>query len=409
MHSQLSKNPKTELNVRADFPILAQPVVYLDSAATSQKPAAVIRTLEQFYKTTNANVHRGVYQWSAQATSLYEGARKKVAGFINAQPHEIVFVRNATEAVNLVSHSWAGYRLNKGDRILLTAMEHHSNIVPWQIAAKWKGAEIDYIPLTKEGTLDMTEAKKLLAKKPKLLALTHVSNVLGTINPINELITLAHAQGTKVLIDACQSVPHLPIDVKALDADFLVFSGHKLFAPSIGVLYAKEALLESMEPFLTGGDMVKEVTLANATWNAIPWKFEAGTPAVAEAVALGSAVDYLNAAGMENVQQHDQALIRYAQEQLAQIPGITIYGPRDASQRCGVVAFNLADVHPHDLASVLDERGVAVRSGHHCAMPLHAALGAPATCRMSIALYNTHEDIDALVTALREARSVFKL
>lgn len=402
MHSQL----KTEMNLKQDFPILKQKAVYLDSAATAQKPLHVIKTLEHFYETTNANVHRGVYQWSAQATALYEGARKKVAEFIGAKPWEIVFTRNATEAINVVSHSWAGYNIKKGDRILLTQMEHHSNIVPWQQTAMWKSAEIDYIPITKDGTLDVVEAKKLLAKKPKILAITHVSNVLGTINPIKELIALAHQQGTLVLVDACQSIPHMPIDVKALDADFLVFSGHKLFAPSVGVLYAKEALLKSMQPFLTGGDMIKEVTLQGATWNDIPWKFEAGTPAVAEAIALGAAIDYLTAIGMDAIKKHDEELITYAYDELKKIPHLTLYGPKS---RSGVISFNLGDVHAHDVASVLDEHHIAIRSGHHCAMPLMKILNVPATCRMSIALYNTKEDVDALVAALHHAREVFKL
>jgi len=394
------------LSVKQDFPILAQDVAYLDSAATAQKPLHVIKALEHFYTTTNANVHRGVYAWSADATRLYEGARKKVAEFINAKPWEIVFTRNATEGINLAAHGWAGFNLKKGDRVLLTAMEHHSNIVPWQQVAKSNGAEIDYIPVTQEGTLDMAEAKKLLAKKPKLLAITHVSNVLGTINPVKELAALAHTQGALVLVDACQSVPHMPIDVKDLGCDFLVFSGHKLFAPSVGVFYARESLLKEMRPFLTGGDMIKEVTLTGATWNDIPWKFEAGTPAVAEAIALGAAIDYLNAVGMDNIQKHDEGLIRYAFKELKNVPGITVYGPEN---RSGVIAFNLGDVHAHDVASVLDEHGVAIRSGHHCCMPLMKLLDVPAACRMSVALYTAKEDVDALVAALREARKVFRL
>ncbi|MBI4144735.1 cysteine desulfurase [Candidatus Woesearchaeota archaeon] len=391
-----------------DFPILKKGV-YLDSAATSQKPASVIKALDKFYKTSNANVHRGVYELSAKATEQYEGARKKVAQFINAKPWETVFVRNATEAVNLVARSWGEANVQRGDAILATVMEHHSNLVPWQQLAKRTGAKLGYIPL-KDGELDMGAALQLLSKRPKLLAVTHVSNVLGTINPIKELITMCHSVGCLVLVDACQSIPHMAIDVKQLDCDFLVFSGHKLFGPTgIGVLYAKEDLLNAMPPFLSGGDMIKEVSLVGASWNDIPWKFEAGTPAVAEAVALGAAVDYLSKIGMENIAKHDHDLIAYALEKLQQVPGITIYGPKDANKRCGVIAFNLGDIHSHDLATVLDQHDVAVRSGHHCCMPLIGQLNVTATARMSVALYNTTEDIDALVNALQECRKVFKL
>lgn len=391
-----------------DFPILKKGV-YLDSAATSQKPASVIKALDKFYKTSNANVHRGVHKLSAKATEQYESARKRIAQFINAKPWEVVFVRNATEGINLVARSWGESNVQRGDHILATVMEHHSNMVPWQQLAKRNGALLGYIPI-KDGELDMGAALQLLSKKPKLLAVTHVSNVLGTINPIKELITMAHSVGCLVLVDACQSIPHMAIDVKALDCDFLVFSGHKALGPTgIGVLYAKEELLKAMPPFLSGGDMIKEVSLAGASWNDIPWKFEAGTPAVAEAVGLGAAVDYLSKIGMENVAKHDHDLIAYALEKLQTVPGITIYCPKEASKRCGVIAFNLGDIHSHDLATVLDQQGIAVRSGHHCCMPLMGQLNVTATARMSVALYNTTEDIDALVSALQECRKVFKL
>lgn len=394
---------------RKDFPIFNQERVYLDSAATAQKPLPVIKAMEKFAFETNANVHRAVYDWSAQATMLYEQSRKKIAQFINAKHWETVFVRNATEAINLVSYSWGDANLKKGDRILVTEMEHHSNLVPWQQLAKRTGAILEHVPITKEGVLDLNKARELLNKKPKILAVNHVSNCLGTINPVSELIALARQNKTKVLVDACQSVQHMPVNVKKLDCDFLVFSGHKLFGPTgIGVLYAKEELLQDMQPFLTGGEMIKEVTPNNASWNDIPWKFEAGTPAIAEAIALGVAVDYLSSIGMRVIEQHDQELTKYAFEKLKNVPGITIYGP-GPDNRCGVISFNLADVHAHDLASVLDEHKVAIRSGHHCCMPLMNALGVPATARLSIALYNTKEDIDALVKALGEARKVFKL
>ncbi len=391
---------------KKDFPILKQNVAYLDSAATTQKPKKVLSTLTHFYSVTNANVHRGVYQWSARATEWYEGSRKIVADFLHANPEEIVFTRNATEAINLVSYSWGTHNVKKDDLILSTVMEHHSNIVPWQALAKTTGAKLEFIPITKDGELDLVAAKKLFAKKPKLLAVTHVSNVLGTINPIAELIKEAHAAGCKVLVDACQSVAHIPIDVKALDADFLVFSGHKLYAPDVGVLYAKKEILEHMPPFMYGGDMIKEVSLTGATWNVIPWKFEAGTPAVAEAIGLAAAIDYLNSKGRDKIAKHDVEMIDYAYHKLKTFPGVTVYG---LHERSGVVAFNLGDVHSHDLATVLDEYGIAIRSGHHCCMPLMSALGIPSCARISVGLYTTKEDIDKLIAGLHKAVKVFKL
>lgn len=391
---------------RSDFPILKSKTVYLDSGATSQKPKIVLKTVKHFLETSNANVHRGVYQWSARATEWYEGARKTVADFIKAQPNEIVFVRNATEAINLVSRSWGDVFVKKGDLIVSTVMEHHSNIVPWQALANRTGAHLAYIPITKEGLLDRAEASKLLAKKPKLLAVTHVSNVLGTINPVKELVAEAHKHGTLVLVDAAQSIPHLPVDVKELDADFLVFSGHKLFAPSVGVLYAKKQLLDVMEPFLFGGDMIKEVSLEKSSWNAVPWKFEAGTPAIPEAIGLAAAITYVKKIGVDKVAVHDAEVIAYAYEKLSAVPGVTIYGPKE---RSGVISFNLGDVHSHDVATVLDEDNIAIRSGHHCCMPLMQALKIGACARISIALYSTKDDIDKFIKALVKAKKVFRV
>ena len=332
-----------------------------------------------------------------------------IAQFLNARPWETIFVRNATEGINLVTRSW-GANLKKGDLILSTVMEHHSNMVPWQELAKRTGATIEYVPVTEEGTLNITALKELLAKKPKMLAIAHVSNVNGVINPIQEIVKMAHEVGCLVLVDACQSVPHMAVDVRQLDCDFLVFSGHKAFGPTgIGVLYGKETLLRGMEPFLTGGDMIKEVKLEGAKWNDLPWKFEAGTPAIAEAIGLGAAIKYISGIGMANIQCTDADLIAYALEELQKVPGIIIYGPKNSIDRCGAISFNLADIHAHDLASVMDDNNVAIRSGHHCSMPMMEILGVPATARMSIAFYNTKEDVDALITALHEARKVFRL
>ncbi len=397
--------------MRLQFPLIAaKKTVYLDSAATSQKPESVLQALRTFYTTTNANVHRGIYGLSVEATNQYEGARQKVAGFLNAQAKEIVFVRNATEAINLVAQSWGRANLTSGDIILLTVMEHHSNLVPWQQVAKETGATIEYIPVHADGTLDLEATEKLLAKKPKLLAVTHVSNVLGTINPIKELTRMAHAVGARVLIDACQSAAHVKIDVKEVNCDFLVFSGHKLYGPTgIGVLYAKAELLESMPPFLFGGEMIKEVTLTDASWNDVPHKFEAGTPAIAEAVALGVAIDFLQEVGLEHISRHESEITQYALEKLNSIQEVTIYGTPNAKDRGALIAFNLGDIHSHDLASVLDEEGVCIRSGHHCCMPLHTLLGIPASARISFGMYTTKEDVNIFIAALHKARKIFKL
>ncbi len=402
--------------IRSDFPILSRtvhgkPLVYLDSTASSQKPRAVIEAMSVYYETFNANVHRGVYEISEEATAAMEKARVKVARFINArQSKQIIFTRNTTESINLVAYSWGNANIVAGDVIVLTEMEHHSNLVPWQLLAQRTGARLEFIPTTDDGLLRLDIYEQLLRQQPKLVAFTHMSNVLGTINPAREMIAQAHAVGATVLIDAAQSVPHLPVDVQALDADFLCFSGHKMLGPTgIGVLYGKRDVLEAMPPFMGGGDMIRTVGLRQSTWNDLPWKFEAGTPAIAEAIGMGAAVDYLNTLGMKNVLQHEQALTHYAMEQLQAVPGLTIYGP-EAARRGGVVSFTLGDIHPHDLASILDqEAGVAVRAGHHCAQPLMERLGLAATARASFYVYTLQEEIDALVQGLHRAIQIFNL
>ncbi|MEM3154958.1 MAG: cysteine desulfurase, partial [Candidatus Woesearchaeota archaeon] len=356
--------------------------------------------------TTNANVHRGVYSLAEEATQAYEGARKKVAAFIGAHPREIVFVRNATESINIVAQSWGSLNIQKGDVILLTEMEHHSNIVPWQMLAKKSGATISYLPINEHGVLDWNSAVHALKQRPKIFAFTHISNVLGTINPVKELIAEAHRNGVPVLLDASQSVPHMPVNIKELDCDFMVFSGHKMLGPFVGVLYGKREILEKMEPMLGGGDMIKEVTFEGASWNEVPWRFEAGTPGIAGAVGLGAAIDYLQSIGMENIWKHEQELTKYAYDKLKQDKHITIYGPE---KRAGVISFNLGDMHAHDVSTVLDQQGICVRSGHHCAQPLMERLNVTATVRISFGPYNTKEDVDAFFVALQKAKKVFRL
>lgn len=400
--------------IRADFPVLQRevrpgvPLVYLDSAATSQKPDAVLSALDSYYRLHNANVHRGIHTLAQEATALYEGARRKVAAFINAaSAREVIFTRNASEAINLVAHSWGRARLKAGDRLLLTEMEHHSNLVPWQMLSAERGLEIDIIPITADGLLDLAEADKLLALAPRLLAFTHMSNVLGTINPVAELCRRAHAAGAVVLVDGAQSVPHFAVDVQALGADFYVFSSHKMCGPTgIGVLWGREALLDAMPPFLGGGDMISSVQLREFTPAALPHKFEAGTPAIAEAAGLGAAVDYLQAVGIESIHAYEAELTEYVLERLSEVPGLTLYGP-PAAGRGGVAAFTLKGVHAHDVAQVLDGSGVAVRAGMHCTMPLHARLGVSATARASFYLYNTVAEIDVLVAGLERVNNMF--
>src|SRR6266566_2771775 len=413
---QANTTERTAKDIRNDFPILSRevhgkPLVYLDSTASSQKPRAVIDAMNVYYETYHANVHRGVYQISEEATAAMEKARVKVARFINArQGKQIIFTRNTTESINLVAYSWGSANISVGDLIILTEMEHHSNLVPWQLLAQRTGARLEFVPVTNDGLLRLDIYEQLLQQHPKLVAFTHMSNVLGTINPAQEMIAQAHAVGATVLLDAAQSVPHLPVDVQALDIDFLCFSSHKMLGPTgIGVLYGKRDLLEAMPPFMGGGDMIRKVGLRASTWNDLPWKFEAGTPAIAEAVGLGVAVDYLNTLGMEHVFKHEQEITAYALEQLQTIPGLIIYGP-DVTKRGGVISFTLADIHPHDLASILDQAmGVAIRAGHHCAQPLMERFGLAATARASFYVYSLREDIDALVQGLRKALQIFSL
>lgn len=397
--------------VRRQFPILSQevnghPLVYLDSAATSQKPLAVIEAIARYYREYNANVHRGLYTLAERATAAMEEARAKVARFINAPaPEQVIFVRNTTEAINLVAYSY-GARLREGDEILLTPMEHHSNLVPWQLAARRAGARLRFIPLLADGTLDLAQLQGLLGPRTRLVALTHVSNLLGTINPVEEIVEAAHRRGIPVLVDGAQSVPHMPVDVQALDCDFLAFSGHKMLGPmGIGVLYGKRELLEEMDPFLAGGEMISEVGLEESTWQDLPYKFEGGTPDAASAIGLGAAIDFLESLGMEEVYRHEQELVRYALKVLREVDGITIYGPD--SPRGGVIAFNLGELHPHDLATFLDQEGIAIRVGHHCAQPLTRWLKVPATARASFYVYNLPEEVDALARGLEHAKEFF--
>ena len=409
-----TRMPFDATRIRADFPILTRevrpgvPLVYLDSTATSQKPQAVIEAMGDYYRRSNANVHRGIHTLAEEATALYEGARERIARFINAaSPKEIIFTRNATEAINLVAYSWARANLKAGDSLVYTEMEHHSNLVPWQMLAAEKDVIIHVIPVTDDGELDLAVFEALLEKAPRLVCMAHMSNVLGTINPIPEIAAKAHAAGALVLVDAAQSVPHLPVDVQTLGADFLVFSGHKMCGPTgIGVLWARQALLEAMPPFLGGGDMIRRVTIRDFKPNTLPHKFEAGTPAIAEAVGLGAAVDYLAAIGMEAIKAHEREIITYALERLEEVPGVTVYGP-PAEKKGGVAAFSLEGVHPHDVAQVLDRDGIAVRAGHHCAMPLHDRYNVPATARASFYLYNTPGEVDKLVEGLYKVKKVF--
>ncbi|MCI0815561.1 MAG: cysteine desulfurase [Chloroflexi bacterium] len=401
--------------IRKDFPILDRevhgvPLVYLDNAATSQKPRAVIQALSDYYERYNANVHRGAHTLAIEATDAYEEARAKVARFINApSPENIVFVRNTTEAINLVAHTWAVANVGAGDRIVVTEMEHHSNLVPWQHVARVGGAELKLMAMTSGYELDTSDLDELLTPATKLVALTHMSNVLGTITPVAEVVAAAHRVGALALIDAAQSVPHMPVDVQALDCDFMAFSGHKMLGPTgIGVLYAKADVLEEMDPFLRGGEMVLEVTYEDATWNQVPLKFEAGTPNIGDAIALGAAVDYLSALGMDDVREHEVALTRYAMERFAELEEVTTFGPSDLSVRGGVVSFYMSEIHPHDIGQILDQVGVAIRAGHHCAMPLvRSRLNVPATARASFYLYNTEAEVDALIDGLNQVLRYF--
>jgi len=399
--------------LRRDFPILerkvyGKPLIYLDNTATTQKPLAVLHALDDYYRRYNANIHRGVYKIAEEATEAYEAARGKVARLLNARSdREIVFTRGTTESVNLVAHSWGRSNVGPGDVIVLSEMEHHSNIVPWQLLASEKGASIRWIPVDLDGRLDLSGLDALLAGPVKLLAVTQLSNALGTINPVADLVRRAHAAGAVVLIDGAQSVPHLGVDVQALDCDFLALSGHKMLGPTgIGALYAKRALLEAMPPFFGGGEMIREVTTEGSTWNDVPFKFEAGTMNIADAIAFGAAIDYIQGIGMEAIHAHGVSLAAAAMTALQAIPGVTVYGPPPA-ERGGIVAFTVAGIHAHDVAGALDREGVAVRAGHHCAMPLHTRFGIPASVRASFYVYNVASEVDRLAEGVRKAKQVY--
>ncbi len=398
--------------VRKDFPILERRVgekrlVYLDNAATSQKPRRVLDALGEYYEVHNANIHRAVHRLAEEATAAYEEAREKVASFLGAPDvRSLVFTRGTTESTNLVAYAWGRKNLREGDEVVLTETEHHSNLVPWQLAARATGAKLRFIPILEDGTLDMEEAERLIGSRTKLVGCIHASNVLGTINPIEELAELAHGVGALMLVDGAQSAPHMPVDVGASGCDFFACSGHKMLGPTgVGVLWGKPEVLEEMDPFLGGGEMIREVHLDHATWNDLPYKFEAGTMNIAQAIGLGAAIDYLNDVGMENIREHERRLGEYAYDKIREVEGGTVYGPEEG--RTGLVSFSLPDVHPHDLSQILNEAGIAIRSGNHCAQPLMRRLGVAATSRASFYLYNTEEEVDALVGALKRAREFF--
>jgi cysteine desulfurase/selenocysteine lyase len=399
--------------VRTDFPILARevdgrPIAYLDSAATAQKPAAVIEAIDSYYRNSNANVHRSMHLLAEEAEELYEGGRRKVAALVGARPGEIVFVRNATEAINLVRFTWAREHVGAGDVVLITAMEHHSNVVPWQLLCEERGARLEYLEIDGQGRLDLSGFEQRLERGVKLVALAHVSNVLGTINPIAEVAERAHAAGAAVLVDGAQAVPQFPVDVTATGADFYAFTGHKMYGPTgIGMLWGRRELLDEMPPFLGGGSMIKAVEDDHSTWARVPAKFEAGTPAIAESAGLGAAADFMTGLGMDAVRAHERELTAYALERLSAIPGVSVFGPADATERGALVSFTVDGIHPHDLAELCNREAVAIRAGHHCAQPLMRRLGVPATARASFAVYNAPEDVDRLVDALENAKRVF--
>lgn len=400
--------------LREDFPILSRmingkPLVYLDNAATTQKPRSVIQSLVDYYENFNANVHRGVHTLSMEATDMTEAARRKVAAFINAdEPETIIWTRNATEGMNLVAYGWGRANIEAGDEIVTTRMEHHSNLVPWQEIASERGAVIRFLPLAADGSLDLSDVDGIITDKTKLLTFTHVSNSLGTINPARYLTEKAHSVGAVVLVDGAQSVPHMPVDVQEIGCDFLSFSGHKMLGPTgIGALYGRRDLLEGMQPFLTGGEMVLQVTYESASWAGLPWKFEAGTPNIADSIGMGAAVDYLSSVGMDNVREHEKQITEYALARFEEIEEVDVFGPGDPDLRGGVISFHASEVHPHDLGTYLDQQGIAVRTGHHCTMPLMTTLGVPATTRASFYVYNTEEEVDSLVDGVRGALRYF--
>ena len=400
--------------LREDFPILSRmingkPLVYLDNAATTQKPRSVIQSLVDYYENFNANVHRGVHTLSMEATDMTEAARRKVAAFINAdEPETIIWTRNATEGMNLVAYGWGRANIEAGDEIVTTRMEHHSNLVPWQEIASERGAVIRFLPLAANGSLDLSDVDGIITDKTKLLTFTHVSNSLGTINPARYLTEKAHSVGAVVLVDGAQSVPHMPVDVQEIGCDFLSFSGHKMLGPTgIGALYGRRDLLEGMQPFLTGGEMVLQVTYESASWAGLPWKFEAGTPNIADSIGMGAAVDYLSSVGMDNVREHEKQITEYALASFEEIEEVDVFGPGDPDLRGGVISFHASEVHPHDLGTYLDQQGIAVRTGHHCTMPLMTTLGVPATTRASFYVYNTEAEVDSLVDGVRGALRYF--
>ncbi|HEY46820.1 MAG TPA: cysteine desulfurase [Anaerolineae bacterium] len=401
-------------HVRGQFPILSReikpgvPLIYLDSAATSQKPRQVIEAMSTYYERHNANVHRGIHLLAEEATTSFESSREKVAEFIGAESaRQVIFTRNTTEAINLVAYSWARANLDTGDLIVLTEMEHHSNMVPWQILAEERGVRLAFITVTEDGLLDLSSFHDLLEEKPRLVAFTHMSNMLGTINPVKEMTRLAQDSGSVVLIDGAQAVPHLPVNVLDIGADFYAFSAHKMCGPTgIGVLYGREDLLEEMPPFLGGGDMIKRVQLESFTTNDLPYKFEAGTPPIAEGIGLGAAIDFLTSIGMQAVHQHEKLLIGRMLDRLDEVPGVKVYGP-SVNHKGGVASFSFEGIHPHDVAQILDSQGIAVRAGHHCAMPIHEKFGLPATTRASFYLYNTVEEVDSLIEGLYKVKEIF--
>ena len=404
--------------IRADFPILnrkmsgGKPLVYLDNAATTQKPLAVIDAIHDYYMNYNSNIHRAVHQLAEEATIAFERTREKVAKFINARStEEIIFTRNATEALNLIAYSWGRTNVKKGDKIVITEMEHHSNIVPWQILASEKGAKLEYIGVDDDGYLKIHEYRSHLdSNKVKLVSVTHMSNVLGTIVPVDDIIKMSHEKGIPVLIDGAQSVPHMTVDVQKMDCDFMAFSAHKMLGPTgVGILYVKRDILEKMPPFIGGGDMIKEVHKYETRYNDLPFKFEGGTPNIADVIGFAAAIDYLTDLGMDRVREHEIELTKYAIDRISGVRGVTLYGPRNTKDRGGVVSFNIGDIHPHDLATIMNDHGVAIRSGHHCAQVLMERLDVAATSRASFYIYNTKEEIDTFIGALEEARRLFKI
>lgn len=398
--------------IRDDFPVLHQrvrgkPLVYLDNAATSQKPRQVIEAVATYYREYNANVHRAIHALGERATEAYEAARAKAASFINAaETRSIVFTRGTTEAINLVAYAWGRHNLGPGDEILITEMEHHSNIIPWQLAARDTGATLRYIPIRRDGTLDLGDPLRYITPRTRLVAVVHQSNVFGTVNPVEEIVGYAREVGALVLVDGAQSVPHFRVDVQQLGCDFFAFSGHKMLGPTgVGVLYGKPEILESMEPFLGGGEMISKVTMESATWNTIPWKFEAGTPNIAQAIGLGAAIDYIDSLGIDAIHEYERELTAYALQALKSIPGVTIYG--NCPTRGAVIAFNVDGIHPHDLAQILDQDGIAIRAGHHCTQPIMRKLGVSATARASFYFYNTTDEVDRLCRSIEKAKEFF--